>query len=1115
VPGFGPSGAVAGIAVLVVLLGGLLWAAAAGHTVSAQTPDLFGGYLVLEDDAHPLPVIDLATGEVTVRLDGVTGEVGATSYQDVATVPLSVGTMLVNRVTGTFNLLAQDNYLVDSAGAGVGLGTLANSTGAQALAAGSSAYIVRTAPHSTVSLVDEDTVEAGAKLEASTSGSHPAVTPRGFAALTGSVADETGSAAVAGNDLWVLVGDGSRCQVTQLTPVAAGHNGLTAATRTTLGVACDQATIESEAGDIGVSWPGHVDVFTPDSSGKGLTIKVSGTSADNQVLPVRGAVHDFWYLGHDGAGWSIFGTTPAGRVSKPVTLTGFSRDADPVPPVESSGMLYSLDQTAKGQPTLWTITPGGGAMSPVAGTKAYPARSATEKASFVGAQVLVDGPRVIFNNPGSLLAVVVFTDGSRKPVTVDKSTAVELSATGPNVVQQNATANAGKGHTGVSPSGPKSVPVVQAVSQSVTCANTTEKPYAPQITSITPSSGSALVAWSYQLLDATDCEPDSWSVQVSAISGSHQPSQPVQTINGQDQLDFTGLRPSTTYQVTVTAYINTQSTVSTAATFSTTARGPDAPVTVQTTSDGKGDWIVSWTPCTSSNCIVPADEWDIVGTACGGSYVPDPPSVQVGGSQDTVTISAGNLSLLGDSMSFSVKGQLASGLLGNPTSDHACTQAWQPPTAADISLAASGAASGTTVTATLQVSTSGGVSQVQALGSDATQYVYRVGSVAVGPTASPKVTVPGLAAGASYTPTVQVYPAGHPSAYVTVAGQSFTQNVQWPSNLGVSAGQVVADQSNPNNGEVGLVFANLPAGKLALASGSYYTCGSTQVSLSGALMGEAFGIGDVNLLEDPPQPCQVTAVLEDESTPNPFGGITDSLSTTFDITTSLLPHYSLSAAFPPGCFPFCLQQQITVSAAAGQTFAAGGNWQIATNNDEADGYGDCDTGPTALATPPQWPYTVTLPIDCGPAEADATTVTITYTYLGQAQTISMTSSNQTGTTLPSTTTTSSSTTSTTLVPCDSTTTVTSTSTSTSTTVPCSNGADLAGSGGTSGGGVRAVDGSARTDLAATQAAVGPLSNGDAQIRDAFSVGVLAVGGLWVTGIVRRARRRRSRRKELA
>ena len=73
-------------------------------------------------------------------------------------------------------------------------------------------------------------------------------------------------------------------------------------------------------------------------------------------------------------------------------------------------------------------------MAPVRGAPNYPAKSVTEKASFQGAEVLVDGPRVIFNNPQSLLAVVVFTDGSHVPVIVDKSNAVVVSAVGPGDV---------------------------------------------------------------------------------------------------------------------------------------------------------------------------------------------------------------------------------------------------------------------------------------------------------------------------------------------------------------------------------------------------------------------------------------------------------------------------------------------------------------------------------------------------------------------------------------------------------------------------------------------------------------------------------------------------------
>ena len=77
-PGFGWGGAIAGAAVVVVVLGSLLWSALAGSTVSAQRPRVFGGSLVLEDQKAPT-VIDVATGQATVRLDGVYDQVGATN----------------------------------------------------------------------------------------------------------------------------------------------------------------------------------------------------------------------------------------------------------------------------------------------------------------------------------------------------------------------------------------------------------------------------------------------------------------------------------------------------------------------------------------------------------------------------------------------------------------------------------------------------------------------------------------------------------------------------------------------------------------------------------------------------------------------------------------------------------------------------------------------------------------------------------------------------------------------------------------------------------------------------------------------------------------------------
>ena len=138
----------------MVVLGGLLWSAGAGPAASAEHPRFFGGSLVLEDQRQ-LTVIDVATGSVVAGLQSVNSQVGATAEGDVQAVPVSTGTMLIDRRTGAFNELAKDNYMVDATGAGVGLGALPGLTGAAGLPAGGAAYIIRYAPKSTVSLVDE------------------------------------------------------------------------------------------------------------------------------------------------------------------------------------------------------------------------------------------------------------------------------------------------------------------------------------------------------------------------------------------------------------------------------------------------------------------------------------------------------------------------------------------------------------------------------------------------------------------------------------------------------------------------------------------------------------------------------------------------------------------------------------------------------------------------------------------------------------------------------------------------------------------------------------------------------------------------------------------------
>lgn len=973
VPAFGRGGSFAGVIAVVALLGGLFWAGAAGRVATAAHPRIFGGSLVLEDQ-RPLTVIDVATAEVTVRLQGIDAQVGALSYGEVQAVPVSSGTLLVDRKTGTFNLLGRDNYVVDVAGPGVGLGTLPGSTAAGALPTGASAYIIRYAPRSTVSLVDESTVLAGAKQETQAHGKPGVVTPRGFADLDGQVSDQPGSAAVdpSTGNLWVLVARGGACEVVELRPGPIARQGLVADDRASFSVECAKAAVEAVRGTVAVATPGQLRVFASGSAPTGRTVRWAATETAVGFLPVTGAVSELWFLVRSQAGWSVAGVDPKGKTTGPAALAGFGRGAQPATPAVSGGDLYTLDQASDGQPDLWRIVPSTGAMAPVQGEPAYPARGPTEKASFRGAQVIVEGPRVVFNNPGSLLAVVVFTDGTHAPVVVDKSAAVTVSAAGPSDVGVAAPAP-GQNQSPTTVPG-EAPPAVQPVSKQVTCATTTQKPYAPQITSVSVSSSSALVAWSYELLDQTDCEPDSWSVRVTALSGGHQPEVPLQLVNGQSQFIFTGLRPATTYQAVVTAYINAQSTPSPPATFTTAAHGPDAPASVSTASDGKGDWVVSWTPCTAADCYVPADTWNVIGSACGGSFVGQPPTVQVPGNQTSVVISADPLGLLGDSMSFSVQGSLASGRMGSPTPDRACTQAWRPPDRNFIGLDGSGEPSGQTIKATLAVTTS--EPAVEAFGSSSTQFVYQVGGNTVGPTSATSVTVTGLAAGNTYVPSVAIYPSGHPEASVTVTGRPFSKNLIWPANLSLSV-QPTVGSPNPNKGTIQLTFVNLPPGSMS-ASGTY-TCGSTQSpQFQGPLADGALKV-PIDLVAMGGS-CRVTATVSDQD-PTVYGHPSDPISQPFTIGNQ--PDYSFSAAIPQSCQQsFCVPQQVQIQYTGQGPLDRGGAWKITTKSKGVVGVGVADpcADSVSLQAPPSPTYLLELPTGC--IDARQIDVAVSWMYLG-------------------------------------------------------------------------------------------------------------------------------------
>ena len=682
----------------------------------------------------------------------------------------------------------------------------------------------------------------------------------------------------------------------------------------------------------------------------------------------------------------------------------------------SQGRLYTMSSTGPGPPALWVIDPQRGAVTTVAGNATYPRAGPSERADFTATRVVTSGPRVIFDNPDSLLGVVVFTDGSHAPVRFDKSAAVTVSATGPVAVAggartKNPPTTSRRSAPTTLPATPPPSAVAQ-VSQQVSCLDTTQTPRTPQITSARPSAHAVLVTWSYPLLDEQDCEPDTWVVAVRALRGP-QPTPPEASERGDLQFQFIGLRPATPYQVTVTAHIVHQATASAPATFVTVATGPDAPTSVRTASDGKGDWVVAWTPCTSAICYVPASTWTVTGAACGSGFVGIPPATRVSGADTSVTIRAG--ALLGTSLTFHVQGATAAGLAGDPASDHACTQAWRAPDPSHIAVKASAIPSGSSITATLVVSTD--EAPVQAFGSTGTQFTYTVGSSTVGPTTRSTVEFRGLAAGTVYQPEVTVTPIGHPGAAVTVNGTPFTQTVPWPSDLHLLAAAAV-DPTDPDEGTLTASFPGAPA--VPLAASGVLTCGSVGHQEGPfALSSSHVVVIPIQNLDNFGGACALTLTLAETST-REYGVASPPMTYAFSVGTQVDPasfSFTYASAGPAA-------QDLTVTI-NGTTLDEGINWNLVVTSPRS-----CVKAANAYASP-DGPPTLPVTIDLGtcdlPFQAPIT-VTASYTYLGANVVFPVKAANGPPPTTTTTTTTIATTTTTAV-----TTTSTSSTTSTSTT----------------------------------------------------------------------------------
>ncbi len=666
---------VALLAVFILVVGLVAAASALIRPSRARAFQLFHGSLFLDDDRAPVAV-NLADGKPTVRLIDANAQVDASSESGLDAVPLDSSTLLLNTATGEFNLVDNTGFVVKTTAGGVPLPKRDEVSVSTAVASGSSAYIVQAGRSSTaVYLVGPATVEAASSTTAK-------VTPRAFATIASGTTLAPGTVASANGELWLLTGAISARSLRQLTvpknsnlgvelqsQVRASVTGVAAVGTATTGTDGTGAQL------VGLATAGQVEVFSPD--GGSHSFPVSGLDGVDQILPSTNAQGALSFLYHSRTGWSLV-STAGQELTGPTTLTGLDSGTRVVAPAASNGSLYTMDTGSSGR--LWRIGRDG-VVTAQPGQAVYPTQKSAsgvqqEAGDFTDAYVIARSDRVVFNSPNHVLALTVFSDGSHSPVTIDKSAAVDLDAAG------GAAAISGlqpRSSTPNQPTPPVPVtPPAQHIDNTVNCATTNQIPHIPTITGVTPAARSVQVTWSYPLLDPQDCVPSTYQVSVALVSTDAPPPPGVVIVQGQQGVNVTGLFPETEYRVVVTAFINGHGTPSPAVQATTGREGPAAPTGVVTSTDGNGNWTITWHSCggAAGGCV-PTVSWNVISQFCDGNGVSSPPAAFSVTGDPTLTSFTATLhaddSDLGRGLAFQVQGVGKLGDVGATAGDGGCS----------------------------------------------------------------------------------------------------------------------------------------------------------------------------------------------------------------------------------------------------------------------------------------------------------------------------------------------------------------------------------------------------------------------------------------------------------
>lgn len=944
------------VGVLVVLvLGVVAGFAVAGRPATATRAAVFGGSVVIDDSVGGPVVVDVADGHPTLRLTGVAAQVGAANEAQVAAVAVGDGTLLVNRVTGTVNFVGPDQLVVAPKGAGVALPGPPDAALANVYVSGRQAFVTRQGPTATtVSLVSQATVDVAALIEtdATTTSSASAAqrVPVATAAI-GPLLGGAGTAVAVGDSLWSLVRTGPRtARVVEVTEDATGralsvHDrgpvfSLSAASGSPgAGAALDVSRLANRAGHgsttmVAAATARSIRLFRVQRSGQVATLANQhwrGIGPVAAIVPVGRASGGPLFAVHSRSRWYLVGFAgPTGHQTRPVAVSGAGTgvseaDATLLTPVVDGNTIFTLVQpTPGGRPIMVRIDRRGGRASvqPV-GTDpggVYPLVGPAEEPSWADEQILVDGPRVLINNPDSELAVIVFTDQADRAIAVDKGSAVDINPSAPpgDQVLPSSSTPSSTPRTATQPA----PPAAPAVDPALACKTSAQKPNVPQLAPPHPATHTVALSWTYPLIDPEDCEPSSYTVTATALGGAPQPSPSAVTVTGETSVVFSGLLSSTTYRFVVTAYIDTQATSSEPVDVTTNAEGPNSPGSVVAAANGTTGWQVTWQPC-SGTCpsTEPVAAYTVTASACAGSFVGQVPAVQVGAGQDSVTVPfTAAPGLLGASLEFTVQPIGANGLLGDPSPPSSCVEGWESPDASAITLdAAEPSARPGNTTATLTVTPTPGLTNVAIYGSDTTDFVFSVGGQTQGPTTSPHATFSGLQPGGSYPTKVTVYPAGFPQGAVVVDGPILAPTVPWPSDLAMSvAAHIQSFLAGSVTATITDAYGDVPAGvSVSVQASGSILCGNESTPVPATAVEQVAGgtdgtvtIGLSAVSGELGEQCTLQLSLS-EATTDVHGGPSPVLTGTFD--TGAPGGFTVSWRNAP-VFPYTAPSNVLVKA---------------------------------------------------------------------------------------------------------------------------------------------------------------------------------------------------------